>query len=70
MRRFVWSRNLKNEEAMARVGPQRHGKKIIECKQKYDCRSKMLFSFVFDSDTQRTSEARHLQSGPQVLNYV
>ena len=25
MRRCVWSRNLKNEEAMARVGPQRHG---------------------------------------------
>ena len=25
MRRYVWSRNLKNEEAMARVGPQRHG---------------------------------------------
>jgi len=24
MRRCVWSRNLKNEEAMARVGPQRH----------------------------------------------
>jgi len=29
MRRCVWSRNLKNEEAMARVGPQRHrGKKV------------------------------------------
>ena len=27
MRRCVWSRNLKNEEAMARVGPQRHRKK-------------------------------------------
>ena len=27
MRRCVWSRNLKNEEAMARVGPQRHKKK-------------------------------------------
>ena len=26
MRRCVWSRNLKNEEAMARVGPQRHRK--------------------------------------------
>ena len=25
MRHFVWSRNLKNEEAMPRVGPQRHG---------------------------------------------
>ena len=25
MRRCVWPRNLKNEEAMARVGPQRHG---------------------------------------------
>jgi len=24
VRRCVWSRNLKNEEAMARVGPQRH----------------------------------------------
>jgi len=24
MRRCVWSRNLKNEEALARVGPQRH----------------------------------------------
>jgi len=27
MRRCVWSRNLRNEEAMARVGPQRHRKK-------------------------------------------
>ena len=26
MRRCVWSRNLMNEEAMARVGPQRHKK--------------------------------------------
>ena len=26
MRRRVWSRNLKNEEAMARVGAQRHRK--------------------------------------------
>jgi len=25
MRRCVWSRNLKNEEAMVHVGPQRHG---------------------------------------------
>jgi hypothetical protein len=24
MRRYVWSRNLKNEDAMARVGPQSH----------------------------------------------
>jgi len=28
MRRFVWSRNLMNEEALTRVGPQRHRKKI------------------------------------------
>jgi len=27
VRRCVWSKNLKNEEAMARVGPQRHKKK-------------------------------------------
>ena len=27
MSRCVWSRNLKNEEAVARVGPQRHKKK-------------------------------------------
>jgi len=27
MRRCVWSRNLVNEEAMARVGPQRRKKK-------------------------------------------
>jgi len=27
MRRCVWSRNLVNEEAMARFGPQRHRKK-------------------------------------------
>jgi len=27
MRRCVWSRNLKNEEAMDRVGPQRHRRK-------------------------------------------
>jgi len=25
MRRCVWSRNLKNKEAMVRIGPQRHG---------------------------------------------
>ena len=30
MRHCMWSRNLKNEESMARVGPQHHrGKKII-----------------------------------------
>jgi len=30
MRRCVWSRNLKNDEAIARVGPQRHrGKKFM-----------------------------------------
>jgi len=28
MHRSVWSRNFKNEEAMARVGPQRHKKKF------------------------------------------
>ena len=28
MRRCVWSRNLKNEEALARVGSQRHRKKV------------------------------------------
>jgi hypothetical protein len=27
VRRCVWSRNLKNEEAMTRVGSQRHSKK-------------------------------------------
>jgi len=27
MRRCVWFRNLKNEEAEDRVGPQRHGGK-------------------------------------------
>jgi len=29
MRRCVWSRNLKNKETMARVGPQGHRKKYI-----------------------------------------
>ena len=29
MRRRVWSRNLKSEEAMARIGPQRHRKQTI-----------------------------------------
>jgi len=29
MRRFVWSRNLNNEEAMVRGGPQRHKKNNI-----------------------------------------
>jgi len=33
MRRCVWSRNLKNEEAMARVGPQRHRKQNKQNKQ-------------------------------------
>jgi len=31
MRRCVWSRNLKNEEPMVRVGPQRHKKKLFLC---------------------------------------
>jgi len=30
MRRCVRSRNLKNEEVMARVGPQRHKKKKLK----------------------------------------
>jgi len=30
MCRCVWSINLVNEEAMARVGPQRHKKKIMQ----------------------------------------
>ena len=30
MRRYLWSRNLKNEEAMASDGPQRHKKKLIK----------------------------------------
>jgi len=29
MRRCVWSRDLKNEEAMARVGPQRQREKKV-----------------------------------------
>jgi len=29
VRRCVWSRNLKNEEAMTRVGSQRHSKKNV-----------------------------------------
>ena len=29
MRHCVWSRNLKNEEAIARVGAQRHRKKVV-----------------------------------------
>ena len=29
MRRCMWSRHLKNEEALARAGPQRHKKKKI-----------------------------------------
>jgi len=32
MRRCVWYRNLKNEEAMVRVGPQRHKKKTQNMK--------------------------------------
>jgi len=32
MRRCVWSRNVKNEEAMARVGPQHHRKKKTKVK--------------------------------------
>jgi hypothetical protein len=28
LRRCVWSRNLKNEEAMTRVGSQRHKKNL------------------------------------------
>ena len=29
VRHFVWSRNLKNEETMTRVGSQRHRKKLL-----------------------------------------
>jgi hypothetical protein len=29
VRRCVWSRNLKNEEVMTRVGSQRHSKKKL-----------------------------------------
>jgi len=29
MRRCVWSRNLRNEEALARVRPQRHREKNV-----------------------------------------
>ena len=32
MRRYVWSRNPKNEEATARVGPQRHREKKTDLK--------------------------------------
>ena len=37
MRRRVWSRNLKNEETMTRVGPQRHRKKLCK-EEKKKCR--------------------------------
>ena len=36
VRRCVWSRNLKNEEAMASVGPQRH-KEYIYMKTEDKC---------------------------------
>ena len=29
VRRCVWSRNLKNEEAMTRAGPQMHGEEYL-----------------------------------------
>jgi hypothetical protein len=32
VRRCVWSRNLKNEDAMTHVGSQRHKKKILKTK--------------------------------------
>ena len=35
MRRRVWSRNLKNEEAVARVGPQRHRKQTKKKQTKH-----------------------------------
>jgi len=37
VRRCVWSRNLKTEEAMARVGPQRQKKKKKKKKKKKNC---------------------------------
>jgi len=51
MRRCVWSRNLKNEEAMAHVGPQRHtgGKNlllIIWCKSQDNAYHTELLSAV------------------------
>jgi len=36
MRRCVWSRNLNNEEAMTRVGSQRHRKKVTKTSI-YEC---------------------------------
>jgi len=38
----VWSRNLKNEEAMARVGPQRHQKKNQIKRKHPNCKSNYL----------------------------
>jgi len=47
MRRCVWSRNLKNEEAMARIGPQLHKKKIplISANDQLFCR--ILQEWIF-----------------------
>jgi len=47
MRRCVWSRNLKNEEAMARIGPQRQKKNLRGKELKYLPGYPEIFFMVF-----------------------
>ena len=46
VRRCVWSRNLKNEEAMARVGPQRHRKQNV-CMYIYVCMCVYMYIYIY-----------------------
>jgi len=52
MRRCVWSRNLKNEEAMDRIGPQRHRKQTIKIQvYKFHVRALKNVVYVYDRPT-------------------
>jgi len=52
MRRCVWSRNLMNEEVMARVGPQRHRKKNVSGKIVIDFSVGYGASVIYSEDIQ------------------
>ena len=47
VRRCLWSRNLKNEEAMASVGPQRHRRKMsTKSTVRFALDEELLYTYV------------------------
>ena len=51
VRRCLWSRNLKDGQAMAHVGPQRHRKKPFKDKQKSTVRQTIFIWKILDIET-------------------